>query len=66
MSEESKVLVAEENFFTSLTHSNVPTLDNILAPDFILIDLSGSVLDRVALLTVIESGELKFCRYSSN
>jgi len=54
-------LVVDSLFFTSLIKANLPALDQVLAHDFILIDvISGSEVTRSSLLAVIGSGQVKF------
>ena len=54
-------LVVDSLFFTSLIKANLPALDQVLAHDFILIDvMSGSEVTRSSLLAVIGSGQVKF------
>jgi len=60
MRDESEVLAAEREFFSSLTKSNLPVLERLLCDDFSLVDLSGAILDRSSLLAIIESGQLRF------
>jgi len=61
MSNESSPLQAEQQFFASLIRADVRALDGILSEDFLLIDvMTGSEISKSALLTVLESGQLKF------
>jgi hypothetical protein len=63
MNNESDLLAAERQFFTGLIEGNVPALDQILADDFMLIDvMAGSEIPKIALLSVIGSGQLTFQR----
>ncbi len=61
MSEKSGPLAAERQFFAALIEGNVEALNQLLADDFILIDvLSGSEIAKASLLSALESGQLKF------
>ncbi|MDB6123825.1 MAG: hypothetical protein JWQ71_2818 [Pedosphaera sp.] len=61
MKDESGPLTAERSFFEALLAGNVEKLKEILADDFILIDvMSGSEITKVAMLEVMGSGQLKF------
>ena len=60
MRDESEVLAAEREFFSSLTTSNLPVLGRLLSDDFSLVDLSGAILGRSSLLAIIDSGQLNF------
>jgi ketosteroid isomerase-like protein len=54
-------LAAEQQFFSSLTSADVHTLDQILANDFLLIDvMSGSEVTKTSLMDVLRTGMLKF------
>ena len=54
-------LAAEQQFFSSLTSADMDTLDQILAIDFLLVDvMSGSEVTKTALMDVLRSGMLKF------
>ena len=54
-------LVVDRLFFTSLTDANLLALDQILAGDFILIDvMSGSEVTKSSLLAAIGSGQVRF------
>jgi len=51
-------LVVDRHFFTSLIEANLLALDQVLAGDFILIDvMSGSEVTKSSLLAVIGSGK---------
>jgi ketosteroid isomerase-like protein len=51
----------ERRFFAGLLDANVEALDQVLADDFILIDvMSGSEVPKSVLLDLIGSGQLKF------
>jgi len=61
MSNESSPLQAEQQFFASLIRADVRALDRILTEDFLLVDvMTGSEISKSALLTALESGQLKF------
>jgi hypothetical protein len=54
-------MVAEQQFFSSLTSADIDTLEQILAIDFLVIDvMSGSEVTRDAFMDVLRSGILKF------
>lgn len=58
---EQAILAAERGFFTGLMKADVPTLEGVLADDFLLIDvMQGAEIPRPALLEVVGSGQLKF------
>jgi ketosteroid isomerase-like protein len=61
MSNESRALQADDQFFAMLIRGDADVLNVALTDDFILIDvMSGSEFAKVPLLEVIGSGELKF------
>jgi ketosteroid isomerase-like protein len=61
MIEQPDPLAAESQFFAALTEGSAEALEQILAEDFLLIDvMSGSEIARAGLLAVIASGQLKF------
>jgi hypothetical protein len=61
MENEQGPLAAERRFFTALTEGNLEDLEQVLAEDFLLIDvMSGSEIPRFALLEVLRSGQLRF------
>lgn len=61
MNHELDPLVADRQFFTALVDGSVKDLDQILADDFVLIEvMGGSEVSKSSLLGAIESGELKF------
>lgn len=63
MTTERDAASADRAFFAALLEGNAEALDQILADDFMLIDvLSGSEVPRAVLLTLIQSGRLKFDR----
>lgn len=54
-------LAADRQFFTALIENDLPTLDEILADDFVLIEvIGGSEVFKSGLLEVLRSGRLKF------
>jgi ketosteroid isomerase-like protein len=54
-------LAAERRFFDALVQGDVSALDEVLADDFLLIDvMSGSEVPKAAMLDVVGSGQLKF------
>lgn len=54
-------VAAEALFFSALTSADMATLDKILAPDFLVIDvMSGSEVTKTAFMDVLRSGMLKF------
>jgi ketosteroid isomerase-like protein len=60
-----KILVdpvaAEQQFFFALTSGDMITLDKILTPDFLVVDvMSGSEVTKAAFMDVLRSGMLKF------
>ena len=61
MKPDSRSFAADTEFFNSLLHSDVESLDRLLADDFLLIDvLRGDEVAKNALLAAIRSGQLKF------
>ena len=53
----------DASFFTALVGADVADLEQILADDFILVDImSGGEVDKRSLVAVIESGQLRFER----
>jgi hypothetical protein len=61
MTTEMKVLAQERRFFKALLDANVTELDEILADDFIIVDvLSGSEVPKVGLLAAVASSQVKF------
>ena len=61
MTRETNVLAAERRFFTALVEADVEVLTQVLADDFLLIDvMRGSEIEKIALLAVLGSGQLKF------
>jgi hypothetical protein len=61
MNDELDPLVTDRQFFSALVDGSVKNLDQILADDFVLIEvMGGSEVSKSSLLGVIESGQLKF------
>ena len=61
MTDEQGPLAAERRFFAALVQGNVDDLEDVLADDFLLIDvMSGSEVPRAAMLDVLRSGQLRF------
>ncbi len=56
----SSVADVEKVFFDSLIAPDIKSLEILLADDFLMIDLSGSELDRGALIASVASGQLVF------
>jgi Domain of unknown function (DUF4440) len=57
---ESQVWAAEADYFNALMMQRTEVLDQLLHPDFTLIDLAGSVITRVELIGSIAWGNLSF------
>jgi hypothetical protein len=54
-------LVTDRQFFSALIAGRVEDLDQILADDFVMIEvMGGSEVTKSSLLGAIESGQLKF------
>ena len=54
-------LATERQFFSTLLEAKLESLDQVLADDFLLIDvMSGSEISKPALLGAVGSGQLKF------
>jgi hypothetical protein len=61
MNDELDPLVTDRQFFSALVDGSVKNLDQILADDFVLIEVvGGSEVTKPSLLEAIESGQLKF------
>ncbi len=61
MTDEQGPLAAERRFFTALVQGDASSLEDVLADDFLLIDvMSGSEVPKAAMLDVLRSGQLKF------
>jgi len=59
--DEAEVYYAERKFFSALSEGQYKALDELLADDFLLIDVfSGAEFTKSALLAAVRSGELKF------
>ncbi|HLY60004.1 MAG TPA: nuclear transport factor 2 family protein [Terriglobia bacterium] len=53
-------LAADREFFRALVSREFTNLEQILADDFVLIDLSGAVIPKAAFLNSLRSGDLHF------
>ncbi len=61
MEEASDPLAAEREFFTALVAAGLGALDQVLADDFLLIDvMRGAEITKASLLAVLGSGQLRF------
>ena len=61
MSGTSGVLAAEDQFFQALLRGDRASLERVLAPDFLLIDvMTGSEIPRPVLLELVGSRQLVF------
>lgn len=61
MKDQSGPIFADDQFFGALINADTKTLDAMLTPDFILVDvMSGSENEKPALLQAIGSGEVAF------
>jgi ketosteroid isomerase-like protein len=60
MVEHTFVLQAENAFFAALMASDRDALEQLLDKDFVLIDLSGTMLHLSGFISALESGHLKF------
>jgi hypothetical protein len=61
MNDEMAPLVTDGQFFCALVDGSAEDLDQILADDFVLIEvMGGSEVTKSSLLDAIESGRLKF------
>jgi ketosteroid isomerase-like protein len=61
MTDDDGPLAAERRFFAALVEGDASSLEDVLADDFLLIDvMSGSEIPRAAMLDVLRSGQLKF------
>lgn len=61
MQDPSSPLATQRQFFDSLISSDRPSLDQLLADDFVLIDvMGGPEITKPDLLKTLGSGELKF------
>ena len=59
--DQSDPLAADLSFFTWLLEARLEALNRLLSDDFILIDvMSGSEVTKSMLLSVIQSGQLRF------
>jgi ketosteroid isomerase-like protein len=53
-------LKLEQEFFEALLHKDVGVLEEILADDFSLADLTGSLIDKNTLKTLVAQGVMDF------
>jgi ketosteroid isomerase-like protein len=54
-------LAADSEFFKALIDADVATLEDLLAADFILVDvMGGSEVPKATLIGLVGSGQLKF------
>ncbi|MFB3922008.1 MAG: nuclear transport factor 2 family protein [Terriglobia bacterium] len=60
MGSTGEVLRVEGAFFGALVQAQAAELDNLLAEDFSLADLSGGILSKAALTDAVRSGKLRF------
>jgi ketosteroid isomerase-like protein len=61
MNDELDPLVTDRQFFSALVDGSVKGLDQVLADDFVLIEvMGGSEVSKSSLIGAIESGQLKF------
>jgi hypothetical protein len=61
MTTEQHRIYLDQQFFASLMQADVMSLSQLLADDFTLVDvMSGSEVDKAALLTGVGSGRVKF------
>jgi ketosteroid isomerase-like protein len=61
MNTQSDPASVDRRFFSALIAGDTETLEQIIADDFILVDImSGGEVDRPALLNVMASGQLRF------
>lgn len=57
---EDQLLALERAFFDALLQADVAALGEILAEDFMLIDVSGGQMTKDQFLGVLATGQLKF------
>jgi hypothetical protein len=61
MTTEQHRIYLDQQFFDSLINADVTSLNELLADDFTLVDvMSGSEVDKPALLAEVGSGRVKF------
>ena len=59
--ETSEILAADQRFFRALLATDLATLERLLAPDFLLVDVAaGGVVPRATLLELLRAGEVRF------
>jgi ketosteroid isomerase-like protein len=62
-SSRSEAERAEDQFFDALRASDVERLDQLLAQDFLVVDvISGAVIERAAFIAALRDGLLEFQR----
>jgi len=58
---EHPVVATDDRFFDALMRADSVALDHLLVDDFILVDvLSGSEIEKAALVSLVGSGQLTF------
>ena len=66
MKDRSDPLDTDRQFFSALVEGDLDALHDMLADDFVLIDvISGSRIEKTALLAAMESGQLEFTAIES-
>lgn len=61
MNDQAGPLAADAEFFKALIDADVAALEDLLAADFILVDvMGGSEVPKAALIGLVGSGQLKF------
>jgi len=61
MTDETAVLAAESRFFDALLAGDAPALDDLLAADFLIVDVfTGSVTSRGDLIGALSAGVVRF------
>jgi ketosteroid isomerase-like protein len=61
---EKEVLAAEQTRTTALDHSDIPTLDKIMADDVTYVHASGKVDTKQTYLEAIRSGQLHYISWT--
>src|SRR4051794_5283768 len=56
----SQLVPRDQAFFAALVARDAAALGEILAPDFVLVDLSGALSTKDQLIASVERGELTF------
>ena len=57
---EKDLRAAEREFEEALVAAETASLEKVLADDFVLVDLAGTLVTKTALLGNLSSGDLKF------